>query len=84
MDMLLEPSVEQAMSKLISLLAAREQVDGSKVIIQSLGAYIQRRIILPIDEFPGAGAYIDQFTPFTKESLQYQGRTWGLPYFSTI
>lgn len=83
-DMLLEPNVEQAMSKLISLLAAREQVDGSKVIIQSLGEYIQRRIILPIDEFPGAGAYIDQFTPFTKESLQYQGRTWGLPYFSTI
>ncbi len=31
--------------------------DGSKVIIQSLGEYIQRRIILPIDEFPGAGAH---------------------------
>ena len=80
---IIEPNVEPQVAKLTAMFAAGDQVDVSQSPIQYLSSYIDQGIAAPIDDMPGAQDYINDFTGFTKQIAQRDGKTWGLPYFST-
>ena len=80
---IIEPNVEPQVAKLTAMFAAGEYVDVSQSPIQYLASYIDQGIAAPIDDMPGAQEYINDFTGFTKQIAQRDGKTWGLPYFST-
>src|SRR5258708_625764 len=80
----IEPNVEPQVAKLTAMFAANEPVDVSQSPMQYLSSYIEQGIAQPIDGLPGVGQYLRDFTPFTRAIAQRDGKTWGLPYFSTV
>lgn len=81
---IIEPNVEPQVAKLTAMFAANEPVDVSQSPIQYLASHIEQGIAQPIDGLPGVEQYVRDFTPFTRAIAQRDGRTWGLPYFSTV
>ena len=76
--------MEPQVAKLTAMFAANEPVDVSQSPMQYLSSYIEQGIAQPIDGLPGVDQYIKDFTPFTRAIAQRDGKTWGLPYFSTV
>ena len=83
-NQIIEPNVEPQVAKLTTMYAAGDPVDVSQSPIQYLASYIDQGIAQPIDGLPGVDQYVRDFTPFTRAIAQRDGKTWGLPYFSTI
>jgi multiple sugar transport system substrate-binding protein len=83
-NQIIEPNVEPQVAKLTAMHAAGEPIDVSQSPIQYLGSYIEQGIAQPIDGLPGVEQYVRDFTPFTRAIAQREGKTWGLPYFSTV
>jgi len=83
-NQIIEPNVEPQVAKLTAMYAAGEPVDVSLSPMQYLANYIDQGIAQPIDGLPGVEQYIRDFTPFTRAIAQRDGKTWGLPYFSTV
>lgn len=83
-NQVIEPNVEPQVAKLTAMYAANEPVEVSQSPIQYLSSYIDQGIAQPIDGLPGVDRYIRDFTPFTRAIAQRDGKTWGLPYFSTV
>src|SRR4029453_8733567 len=81
---IIEPNVEPQVAKLTTMFAAGDAVDVSQSPMQYLANYIDQGIAQPIDGLPGGDQYIRDFTPFTRAVAQRDGKTWGLPYFSTV
>ena len=81
---IIEPNVEPQVAKLTAMYAAGDPVDVSQSPIQYLSSYISQGIAEPIDGLPGVDQYVKDFTPFTRAIAQRDGKTWGLPYFSTV
>ena len=71
-------------AKLTAMYAAGDNVDVSQSPIQYLGSYIEQGIAEPIDGLPGVEGYVEDFTAFTRQIAVRDGKTWGLPYFSTV
>ena len=82
-NQIIEPNVEPQVAKLTAMFAANEPVDVSLSPMQYLASYIDQGIAQPIDGLPGVEQYVKDFTPFTRAVAQRDGKTWGLPYFST-
>jgi len=83
LNQIIEPNVEPQVAKLTTMFAAGDEVDVSLSPIQYLASYIQQGIAQPIDGLPGVEQYVKDFTPFARAAAQRDGKTWGLPYFST-
>src|SRR5947209_18639086 len=83
-NQVIEPNVEPQVAKLTAMYAAGDTVDVSQSPMQYLANYIEQGIALPIDGLPGVEQYVRDFTPFTRAIAQRDGKTWGLPYFSTV
>lgn len=83
-NQIIEPNVEPQVAKLTAMYAAADPVEVSQSPIQYLSSYIDQGIALPIDGLPGVEEYVKDFTPFTRAIAQRDGKTWGLPYFSTV
>jgi multiple sugar transport system substrate-binding protein len=83
-NQIVEPNVEPQVAKLTAMYAAGEPVDVSQSPIQYLSSYVEQGIATPIDGLPGVDQYVRDFTPFTRAIAQRDGKTWGLPYFSTV
>ena len=83
-NQIIEPNVEPQVAKLTTMFAAGDNVDVSQSPMQYLAGYIDQGIAQPIDGLPGVDQYIRDFTPFTRAIAQRDGKTWGLPYFSTV
>lgn len=81
---IIEPNVEPQVAKLTAMYAASDPVDVSQSPIQYLSSYIDQGIAEPIDGLPGVEDYVKDFTPFTRAIARRDGKTWGLPYFSTV
>ena len=81
---IIEPNVEPMVAKLTSMYAASEPVEVSLSPMQYLASFIDQGIAQPIDGLPGVDEYVKDFTPFTRTVAQRDGKTWGLPYFSTV
>lgn len=71
-------------AKLMSMYAGGETIDVSQSSPFSFPNFIEQGLVEPLDGLPGLDAYVNDFTPFTKQVAQADGRTWGLPYFSAI
>ena len=84
LNQIIEPNVEPQVAKLTAMYAAGEPVDVSLSPMQYLASYIDQGIAQPIDGLPGVEQYVKDFTPFTRAIAQRDGKTWGLPYFSTV
>ncbi len=84
LQQIIEPNVEPQVAKLTAMYAAGDSVDVSQSPIQYLSSYIDQGIAAPIDGLPGVDQYVKDFTPFTRAIAQRDGKTWGLPYFSTV
>src|SRR6266571_1120194 len=82
-NQIIEPNVEPQVAKLTTMFGAGDEVDVSLSPIQYLASYIQQGIAVPIDGLPGVDQYVKDFTPFARAAAQRDGKTWGLPYFST-
>jgi ABC-type glycerol-3-phosphate transport system substrate-binding protein len=83
LNQIIEPNVEPQVAKLTTMFAAGDEVDVSLAPIQYLASYIQQGIAQPVDGLPGLEQYVKDFTPFARATAQRDGKTWGLPYFST-
>src|SRR5712691_8830129 len=83
-NQVIEPNVEPQVAKLTAMYAAGDAVDVSLSPMQYLASYIEQGIAQPIDGLPGVDQYVKDFTPFTRAIAQRDGKTWGLPYFSTV
>ncbi|HEV8438050.1 MAG TPA: extracellular solute-binding protein [Methylomirabilota bacterium] len=83
-NQIIEPNVEPMVAKLTAMYAAGDAVDVSLSPIQYLSSFIEQGIAQPIDGLPGVDQYVKDFTPFTRATAQRNGKTWGLPYFSTV
>ena len=83
-DRIIEPNVEPQVAKLTAMFAAGDIVDVSQAPVQYLASYIEQGIAEPIDGLPGVEGYVDDFTAFTRQIAVRDGKTWGLPYFSTV
>jgi ABC-type glycerol-3-phosphate transport system substrate-binding protein len=83
-NQVIEPNVEPQVAKLTAMYAANDPVDVSQSPIQYLASYIDQGVAQPIDGLPGVDEYVKDFTPFTRAIAQRDGKTWGLPYFSTV
>ena len=83
-NQIIEPNVEPQVAKLTAMYAAGDNVDVSQSPIQYLASYIEQGIAEPIDGLPGVEDYKADFTTFTKQIAIRDGKTWGLPYFSTV
>jgi ABC-type glycerol-3-phosphate transport system substrate-binding protein len=83
LNQIIEPNVEPQVAKLTTMFAAGDEVDVSLSPVQYLASYIQQGIVQPIDGLPGLDQYVKDFTPFARATAQRDGKTWGLPYFST-
>ncbi len=81
---IIEPNVEPMVAKLTAMYAAGDPVDVSLSPMQYLSSFIDQGIVQPIDGLPGVEQYVKDFTPFTRAVAQRDGKTWGLPYFSTV
>lgn len=84
LNQIIEPNVEPQVAKLTAMYAAGDPVEVSQSPIQYLASYIQQGIAAPLDGLPGLEDYVRDFTPFTRAIAQRDGKTWGLPYFSTV
>src|SRR5262245_64026908 len=84
LNQIIEPNVGPQVAKLAAMYAAGDPVDVSQSPIQYLSSYIEQGIAAPIDGLPGVDQYVKDFTPFTRAIAQRDGKTWGLPYFSTV
>src|SRR2546423_6696233 len=84
LNQIIEPNVEPQVAKLTAMYAAGDPVDVSLSPMQYLASYIDQGIAQPIDGLPGVKQYVKDFTPFTRAIAQRDGKTWGLPYFSTV
>src|SRR5499425_3619251 len=84
LNQIIEPNVEPQVAKLTAMFAANEPIDVSQSPMQYLASYIEQGIAQPIDGLPGVEQYVRDFTPFTRAIAQRGGKTWGLPYFSTV
>ena len=84
LNQIIEPNVEPQVAKLTAMYAAGDPVDVSQAPVQYLSSYIDQGIAAPIDGLPGVEQYVKDFTPFTRAIAQRDGKTWGLPYFSTV
>ena len=84
LNQIIEPNVEPQVAKLTAMYAAGDAVDVSLSPMQYLSSYIDQAIAQPIDGLPGVDQYVKDFTPFTRAIAQRDGKTWGLPYFSTV
>ena len=84
LNQIIEPNVEPQVAKLTAMYAAGDPVDVSQAPVQYLSSYIDQGIATPIDGLPGVDQYVKDFTPFTRAIAQRDGKTWGLPYFSTV
>ena len=84
LNQIIEPNVEPQVAKLTAMFAANEPVDVSLSPMQYLASYIDQGIAQPIEGLPGVDQYVKDFTPFTRAIAQRDGKTWGLPYFSTV
>lgn len=78
------PNVEELIAKVASMDAAGEPMDVTIVWLTTMGSWIRDGVILPIDDMPGIEDYKKAVTPFTLAAMTYEGKTWGLPYFSSI
>ena len=81
---IIEPNVEPQVAKLTAMYAAGDNVAVSQSPIQYLASYINQGIAKPLDGLPGVEEYVKDFTSFTKQIALRDGKTWGLPYFSTV
>ena len=84
LNQIIEPNVEPMVAKLTAMYAANEPVDVSLSPMQYLASFIDQGIAQPIDGLPGVDQYVKDFTSFTRTVAQRDGKTWGLPYFSTV
>ena len=84
LNQIIEPNVEPMVAKLTTMYAAGDPVDVSLSPMQYLASFIDQGIAQPIDGLPGVDQYVKDFTPFTRAIAQRDGKTWGLPYFSTV
>src|SRR3954447_1595748 len=71
-------------TKLATMYAAGEKIDVSQSSPFSFPNFVNQGLAEPIDDLPGAADYIKDFTPFTSQVARFDGKTWGLPSFSTV
>jgi multiple sugar transport system substrate-binding protein len=71
-------------TKFSTMIAGGELVDVGVSQPGFMASLIQQGLVEPIDDMPGAQAYIDDFTPSFKQAVTYDGKHYGLPYFSAV
>ncbi|MCP8937468.1 sugar ABC transporter substrate-binding protein [Alsobacter sp. SYSU M60028] len=71
----------QYVQKMIARFTAGNPPDLLYVRDQSLAGWADAGYIRPINEFPGWEKHVEGLIPFHLDGLQYEGKTWGLPYY---
>lgn len=71
-------------TKFWTMIAGGEAVDVGVSQPGFMASLIQQGLVEPIDDLPGAQAYIDDFTTSFKQAVEFDGKHYGLPYFSSV
>lgn len=78
------PNIEEANQKVLSLNLAGEQVDVFVMHYYNIARWVKEGIVQPLDGLPGLDEYLKEMQPTARNMIQYQGKTWGFPYFLSL
>jgi multiple sugar transport system substrate-binding protein len=71
-------------AKLMTMYGGGETIDVSQSSPFSFPNFISQGLVEPLDDLPGAKAYLADLTDSAKQVAVYDGKLMGLPYFSTV
>jgi multiple sugar transport system substrate-binding protein len=71
-------------AKLMTMYGGGEAIDVSQSSPLSFPNFISQGLVEPLDDLPGAKAYLADLTDSAKQVAVYDGKLMGLPYFSTV
>ena len=71
-------------SKVLAMVAANTPPDGTYVHPADLAGMAAKGVLLPVDPFlqKDKSSRVDDIYPTTLEYYRYNGKLWGLPYYS--
>jgi multiple sugar transport system substrate-binding protein len=78
------PNVEEANQKVLSLNLTGEKVDVFVMHYYNMAKWVKEKIVQPLDGLPGLDDYLKEMQPSARNMIQYQGKTWGFPYFLSL
>jgi ABC-type glycerol-3-phosphate transport system substrate-binding protein len=78
------PNIEEANQKVLSFNLAKEQVDVFVMHYYNMAKWVKEGIVQPLDGFSGMSEYLKEMQPSARNMVQYQGKTWGFPYFLSL
>ena len=78
------PNIEETNQKVLSFNLAKEQVDVFVMHYYNMAKWVKEGIVQPLDGFSGMSEYLKEMQPSARNMVQYQGKTWGFPYFLSL
>jgi multiple sugar transport system substrate-binding protein len=70
--------------KILAWVAANQPIDAVFVRENFLAAFVKDGILQPVDGMPGLDQLKPQITPLFLQSMERNGKTWGLPYYAEV
>lgn len=83
----LEPIVSpynQHEAKLATVLASGDSLDVGLSNSPTFAQKILQGLVQPLDDLPGVDSYKDDFMQSTRDGFTFEGKIYGLPYFSAV
>ncbi|MBC7223959.1 MAG: extracellular solute-binding protein [Anaerolineae bacterium] len=83
-ERLSESNIEPLYNKVNTMFAAGEQLDVIKCLVSYMGEWVENGVIQPIDGLPGVEEYKKDMNDLCLQSVEWQGKTWALPYYQSF
>lgn len=78
------PNIEEGAQKVMSMFIAGDQLDVATCHFYEVAQWSQEGLIQPLDGLVGLHEYLDEMSPGVRATVQYEGKTWGLPSTAQI
>jgi multiple sugar transport system substrate-binding protein len=83
-EMLVESVNEPVYTKSNTMYVTGEQLDTIKTTFNWLAEWVEAGLLEPLDGLPGLDEYKKDMNDLCLQSAEFQGKTWGLPYYQTF
>ncbi len=70
--------------KILAWVASGQQLDAVFVRENFVAPFVKDRVLRPVDGLPGLAELKPQITTLYLQSMEQNGKTWGLPYYSEV
>ncbi len=83
-ERMVEPVNEPVYNKANTMYATGETFDVIKTTFNWLAEWVKAGLIQPLDGLPGLEEYKKEMNKSCLQTTEYQGKTWGLPYYQSF